>query len=90
MPAELSGVICGGIVLLPHVYVTCMCVYVNVVACSEKNLLDRADRVFVLIIIIIIIIIIIATPLVVVWELSWASRESGGNFRIIIIIIIII
>ena len=39
MPAELSGVICGGIVLLPHVYVTCMCVYVNVVACSEKLLL---------------------------------------------------
>ena len=37
MPAELSGVICGGIVLLPHV---------NVGACSEKNLLDRADRVF--------------------------------------------
>ena len=37
MPAELSGVICGGIVLLPHVYVTCMCVYVNVVACSENN-----------------------------------------------------
>ena len=36
MPAELSGVICGGIVLLPHVYVTCMCVYVNVVACSEN------------------------------------------------------
>ena len=33
MPAELSSVICGGIVLLPHVYVTCMCVYVNVVAC---------------------------------------------------------
>ena len=26
MPAELSGVICGGIVLLPHVYVTA---YVN-------------------------------------------------------------
>ena len=31
--------------LLPHVHVTCMCVYVNVVACSEI-LLDRADRVF--------------------------------------------
>ena len=45
MPAELSGVICGGIVLLPHVYVICMCVYVNVVACSEI-LLDRADHVF--------------------------------------------
>ena len=45
MPAELSGVICGDIVLLPHVYVMCMCVYVNVVACSEI-LLDRADRVF--------------------------------------------
>ena len=36
MPAELSGVICGGIVLLPHVYVTCMCVHVNGVACSEN------------------------------------------------------
>ena len=45
MPAELSGVICGGIVLLPHVYVTCMCMYVNLVACSEI-LLDHADRVF--------------------------------------------
>ena len=32
MPARLSGVICGGLVLLPHVYVTCMCVHVNVVA----------------------------------------------------------
>ena len=37
MLAELSGVICGGIVLLPHVYVMCMCVYVNVVACSERS-----------------------------------------------------
>ena len=45
MAAQLSGVICGGIVLLPRVYVMCMCVYVNVVACSEI-LLDRADRVF--------------------------------------------
>ena len=36
MPAELSGVIRGGIVLLPHVYVTCMCAHVNVVACSEN------------------------------------------------------
>ena len=35
MPAELSCVICSGIVLLPHVYVTCMCVYVNVVACLK-------------------------------------------------------
>ena len=32
MPAELSGVIRGGIVLLLHVYVT---VYVNAVACFE-------------------------------------------------------
>ena len=31
-----------------------------------------------------------STPLVVVWQLSWASRESGENFWIIIIIIIII
>ena len=47
MPAKLCGVICGGIVHLPHVYVMrmCVCVYVNVVACSEI-LLDRADRVF--------------------------------------------
>ena len=37
MPAELSGVICLGIVLLPHVSVMCMCVYGNVVACSERN-----------------------------------------------------
>ena len=44
MPAEMSGVIYGGMVLLPHVYVTCMFVYVNVVACSI--LLDRADGVF--------------------------------------------
>ena len=29
-------------------------------------------------------------PLVVVWQLSWASRESGENFWNIIIIIIII
>ena len=35
MPAELSGVICSGIVLLPGVYGMCMCVYVNVVAFSE-------------------------------------------------------
>ena len=45
MPAELSGVICSSIVFLPHVYVMCMCVYVNVVACLEI-LLDGADRVF--------------------------------------------
>ena len=59
MPAELSGVICGGMVLLPHVYVTCMCVYVNVVACSEKFCWTARIVSFVLIIIIIILIIII-------------------------------
>ena len=44
MPAELSCVIYGGIVLLPHVYVTCMCVYVNVVACSENFVGPRGSR----------------------------------------------
>ena len=43
-PVELSGVLCGGIVLLPHVYVTCMCVYVNVVACSESFVGPRGSR----------------------------------------------
>ena len=52
MSAELSGVICGGIVLLPHVYVTCMCVYVNVVACAEKFCWTARIASFVLIIII--------------------------------------
>ena len=58
MPAELSGVICGGIVLLPHVYVTCMCV------CESCGLFRKfcwTARIasFVLIIITVIIIIII-------------------------------
>ena len=52
MPAELSGVIRGDVVLLPHVYVMCMCVYVNVVACSEKFCWTARIASFVLIIII--------------------------------------
>ena len=52
MPAELSGVICSRMVLLLHVYVMCMCVYVNVVACSEKLCWTTRIASFVLIIII--------------------------------------
>ena len=59
MPAELSGLICGGIVLLPHVYVTCICVYVNVVACSEKLCWTAQIASFVLFINIVVVVIII-------------------------------
>ena len=66
MPAELSGVICGGIVLLPHVNVTWMCVHVNIVACSEKFCWTTRIASFVLIIIITIIIIIIIIFIIII------------------------
>ena len=40
MPAELSGVICGGIVLLPHVYVC----FSKIVDPSRSPCLETVDR----------------------------------------------
>ena len=47
-----------GIVLLPHVYVTCMCVYVNVVACSENFVGPRGSRLLYLLLLLLLLLLL--------------------------------